>query len=140
MNPATQAQLVQLAEDIAESLPGQWDVEPFPEDWSRAGAYLIEPKTQAKISVGESQEYSERNKQKLTISTDYPKTHDGSTSSAKRPRISVSALKTGVQIARDIEHRLLPEYSPSSKRKSPPIKGGTSTKVKPRLSPPTSPM
>jgi hypothetical protein len=112
MDLAKQAQLIQLAEDIAEALPGQWDVEPFPEDWSRAGAYLIEPKTQAKLSVGESQEYSERNKQKLTVSTDYPRTHDGNTSSARRPKISVSALKTGAQIARDIERRLLPEYLP----------------------------
>jgi hypothetical protein len=112
MDIVKQAQLIQLTEDIAEALPGQWDVEPFPEDWSRAGAYLIEPKTQAKISVGESQEYSERNKNKLSISTDYPRDHEGRTSSARRPKISVSALKTGAQLAKDIERRLLPEYLP----------------------------
>jgi hypothetical protein len=112
MDLAKKEQFIQLAAEIAEALPGQWDVTPFPEDWSRAGAFLIDAGTQAKLSIGESQEYSERNKQKLTISTDYPKDHEGRMSSAHRPKISVSALKTGAQIARDIERRLLPEYLP----------------------------
>jgi hypothetical protein len=103
---------VALAEQVAEHLPGDWDVMSFPADWSRHGAYLTEHKTQAILVLGESQEYSERNKQRLTVSTDYPKDRHGRMSSAKRPKISVSALKSGEQIARDIERRLLPEYLP----------------------------
>ena len=104
--------IVFLAEQIAGFLPGEWTVKSFPEDWGRQGAYLTEHGSQAILAIGESQEYSERNKQKLTVSTDYPKDHDGRQSSARRPKISVSALKSGKQIAGDIERRLLPEYLP----------------------------
>ena len=40
-----------LAEQIAESLPGNWTVTPFPEDWGRAGAYLNESRNKAILIV-----------------------------------------------------------------------------------------
>ena len=108
--------LTSLAERVAESLPGEWTVTPFPEDWGRAGAYLKEARSQAILILGESQEYSDRNKNKITISGDYPKDRSGNTSQARRPKITVSGEKTGSQIARDITRRLLPEYLPLLER------------------------
>ena len=104
--------IVALVEEIARHLPGEWDLKPFPEDWGRRGGYLTELNTKAILVIGDSQEYSERNKNKLSVSTDYPKDNDGRPSSARRPKISVSAAKSGKQIAQDIERRLLPEYLP----------------------------
>jgi hypothetical protein len=112
MENLTSQHFMNLARTIAEQLLGEWEVKPFPEDWSRRGAYLTEHVSQAMLAIGESQEYSERNKQRLTVSTDYPKDRHGHMSSARRPKISVSALKSGEQIARDIERRLLPKYLP----------------------------
>lgn len=104
--------LTALAEQVAEALPGTWSVRPFPEDWGRAGAHLLEERRGAILALGESQEYSNRNKSRLTVTTDYPRDHRNQISSAHRPKISVSASKTGAQIAADIERRLLPEYLP----------------------------
>jgi len=117
MNLALLKTLTTLAEQVAEALPGSWSVKPFPEDWGRAGAYLREESRDAILALGESQEYSDRNKKgqgpgRLTILTDYPKDREGHMSSAHRPKITVSASKTGAQIATDIERRLLPEYLP----------------------------
>jgi hypothetical protein len=104
--------LFTLGQQVASALPGTWTVTPFPEDWGRAGAYLRETESQAILILGESQEYSERNKNKLSVQGDYPKDRDGHMTSARRPKISVSGEKTGAQIARDVERRLLPEYLP----------------------------
>jgi hypothetical protein len=107
-----QHDMTTLAEQIAEHLDGEWEVKPFPDDWGRKGAWLHELGTGAILSIGESQEYSERNKNRLSVGTDYPKEHSERGFSTKRPKISVSATKTGVQIASDISRRLLPEYMP----------------------------
>ena len=112
MNLALLKTLTTLAEQVAEALPGSWSVKPFPEDWSRVGAYLVEEGRKAILILGESQEYSDRNKNRLTVLTDYPKDREGHMSSARRPKITISASKTGAQIAADIERRLLPEYLP----------------------------
>jgi hypothetical protein len=106
-----QADMTSLAEQVAEHLPGEWSVEPFPGDWGRKGAWLRETGG-AILNIGESQEYSERNKNRLAIGTDYPKEHSERGFSTKRPKISVSGAKTGAQIAADIEKRLLTEYLP----------------------------
>lgn len=104
--------IARLARDVAQYLGGVWEVKPFPADWGRRGANIVDPNRQIMLSLGDSQEYSDRGKMRLTVSTDYPKDRHGHMSSAKRPKISVSALKTGEQIARDIERRLLPIYLP----------------------------
>jgi hypothetical protein len=101
-----------LAEQVAEHLDGEWEVAPFPDDWGRKGAWLRELGTGAILSLGESQEYTDRFKDKLSVGTDYPKEHSERGFSTKRPKISVSASKTGVQIASDISRRLPPEYLP----------------------------
>lgn len=106
-----QSDMTSLAEQVAEHLDGEWSVEPFPSDWGRKGAWLRETGG-AILNLGESQEYSDRNKNRLTVGTDYPKEHSERGFSSKRPRISVSGTKTGAQIAADIERRLLPEYLP----------------------------
>jgi hypothetical protein len=106
-----QLDMTSLAEQIAEHLDGEWSVEPFPSDWGRKGAWLRETGGSI-LNIGESQEYSERNKNRLSVGTDYPKEHSERGFSTKRPKISVSATKTGAQIAADITRRLLPEYLP----------------------------
>ena len=106
-----------LAERVAESLPGNWSVDPFPENWGRAGAYLREERSQAVLVLGESQEYADRSKNKLTIVGDYPRDRRGQVSQARRPKITVSAAKTAAQIAADVQRRLLPEYLPLLERK-----------------------
>ena len=105
-----QHEITVLAEQVAENLDGAWSVEPFPADWGRAGAWLRGEAGES-LSFGETQEYSKRNKNLLDVGTDYPK-HGDQGFHTKRPRISVSATKTGKQIAADIERRLLPEYRP----------------------------
>ena len=105
-----------FCEDVAANLPGTWAVSLFPEDWGRVGAWLTNPTTQARLAIGESQVYADRNKDILHISTDYPKDRDGQTSSAKRPSINVATSKSSVQVARDIERRLFPEYLPILER------------------------
>jgi hypothetical protein len=112
MDVAKRLAIKATIEEIAEHLSGDWEMEPFPDDWGRDGAYLREQHSQAILAIGESQVYSDRHKNLLTVSTDYPKDHEGKMSSASRPKISVSGNKTGTQIARDIERRLLPEYLP----------------------------
>jgi hypothetical protein len=101
-----------LAQQVARDLPGTWVVTPFPEDWGRAGAHLRETQSQAILILGESQEYSDRKKNRLTVQGDYPRDRHGHMSSARRPKISVSGEKTGSQIAAEIARRLLPEYLP----------------------------
>lgn len=107
----TQDHMTTLAEEVAEHLEGAWSVESFPADWGRKGAWLRGEAGEI-LSIGESQEYSERSKNRLSIGTDYPKEHNERGFSTTRPRISVSDTKTGKQIAADIERRLLPEYRP----------------------------
>ena len=101
-----------LAEQVAELLPGEWSVDPFPADWGRAGAYMRERGSQAIVIIGESQEPADRDKNRLSVSTDYPRDRDGSPSGAEHPRITVSASKTAEQVARDVELCLLPRYLP----------------------------
>lgn len=106
-----QSDMTTLAEQVAEHLAGAWSVEPFPSDWGRAGAWLRGEADEI-LSLGETQEYAKRNKNLLDVGTDYPREHGERGFSTKRPRISVSATKTGRQIAADVERRLLPEYRP----------------------------
>lgn len=106
-----QPELTLLAEQVAEHLPGAWSVEPFPADWGRRGAWLRGEHGET-LSIGETQDYSKRNKNQLDVGTDYPKEHRERGFSTKRPKISVSASKTGQQVASDIERRLLPDYLP----------------------------
>lgn len=108
--------LVSLAEGVGSLLPGSWSVEPFPADWGRAGAYLRERDTQATVIIGESQEYADRDKNLLSVSTDYPRDRDGRPSEIPRPKITVSASKTAEQVARDVELRLFPKYLPLLER------------------------
>lgn len=103
--------MTSLAEQVAEHLAGAWSVEPFPSNWGRAGAWLRGEAGEI-LSLGETQEYAKRNKNLLDVGTDYPREHSERGFSTKRPRISVSASKTGKQIAADVERRLLPEYRP----------------------------
>jgi hypothetical protein len=113
MNFAKRAQIIALAEDVAEALPGNWDVKPFPDDWGRIGAWLTDPDTKAQLAIGESQARSkDARTDRLDVSTDYPKDSQGTSAYEARPKISVSASKTGAQIAHDIERRLFPEYLP----------------------------
>jgi hypothetical protein len=113
MDFAKRAQIIALAEDVAEALPGTWDVKPFPDDWGRIGAWLTNPHTKAQLAIGESQARALNVHQtRLDVSTDYPRDSQGTSAYEARPKISVSAFKTGAQIARDIEHRLFPEYLP----------------------------
>ena len=104
--------ITQLAEQVAQHLTGDWDVRSFPADWGRRGAFLTEVESGAMLAIGDSQEYSDRGKGRLTVTTDYPKDRSGNQSGARRPKISVSVTKNGAQIASDIERRLLPEYLP----------------------------
>ena len=106
-----QIAMTALAEQVASHLDGSWSVDPFPDDWGRRGAWLRE-EGGAILSLGESQALSERNKNRLTVGTDYPKEVNEHGYSYNRPRISVSGSKTGVQVAADIARRLLPEYLP----------------------------
>lgn len=103
--------ILALVADVAESLDGEWILKPFPEDWGRVGAWLHEARSQAILVVGESQS-SRKEQDRLDVSTDYPKDRDGNTAHEPRPKITVSASKSGAQIARDVERRLLPEYLP----------------------------
>ncbi len=104
-----QPELTSLAEEVAENLAGSWSVEPFPSDWGRRGAWIRGTHGEI-LSIGETQEYAKRNKNILDVGTDYPKEHNERGFPTKRPRISVSATKSGKQIAADIARRLLPEY------------------------------
>jgi hypothetical protein len=106
-----QSELTSLVEQVAEHLDGAWSVEPFPADWGRRGAWLRGESGEI-LSIGETQEYAKRNKNILDVGTDYPREHNERGFSTKRPRISVSASKSGKQIAADIARRLLPEYLP----------------------------
>jgi hypothetical protein len=105
-------ELLDLIGDVAEALPGQWDLKPFPEDWGRIGAWLTNPQNQAHLSIGEAQSSSASGLERLDITTDYPKDRNGGSAYDPRPKITVSCTKTGSQIARDIERRLFPEYLP----------------------------
>jgi hypothetical protein len=105
-----QHEITVLAEQVAENLDGAWSVEVFSSDWGRPGAWLRGEAGEI-LSFGETQEYSKRNKNLLDVGTDYPK-HGDQGFHTNRPRISVSASKSGKQIAADIERRLLPEYRP----------------------------
>lgn len=104
-------ELTLLAEQIAEHLDGSWTVEPFPADWGRPGAWLRGERGEI-LSIGPTQEYARHNKNQLDVGTDYPKAHHEREFTTRRPRISVSASKTGAQIASDITRRLLPDYLP----------------------------
>jgi hypothetical protein len=106
-----QSEMTSLAEQVARHLDGAWSVEPFPDDWGRHGAWLRGERGES-LSIGETQEYSKRNKNLLDVGTDYPKEHGERGFSTRRPRISVSASKSGRQIASDIARRLLPDYLP----------------------------
>ena len=103
---------VNLAQQVAEHLPGEWTVEGFPSDWGRGGAYLHDSNNQATLIIGESQDYADRNKNKISISGDYPRDRDGRMSEARRFSIKVSGDKSAELIARDVERRLLPDYLP----------------------------
>lgn len=111
MDSEKRNKLICLVGDIAEALQGQWEMTPFPEDWGRLGAWLNETKTKAILSIGESQSARTHDTQ-LDVSTDYPRDRQGNSAYEPRPKISVSSSKSGSQIARDIERRLLPEYLP----------------------------
>ena len=102
--------ILNLIEEVAESLPGQWDMKPFPDDWGRIGAWLTNPTTKAILAIGESQQL--RDKNRLDVATDYPKDSKGNSAYEPRPKITVAAAKTGTQVANDIERRLFPEYLP----------------------------
>jgi hypothetical protein len=111
MDPASHDAISRLAQEVATHLPGEWTVIPFPIDWGRRGARLVE-QAGAMLSIGDSQDVSDRQKMRLVVHTDYPRDSGGAMSVARRPSIKVSALKTGQQIAQDIERRLLPQYLP----------------------------
>jgi hypothetical protein len=109
MDFAKRDRLIALAEQVAEALPGAWDVKPFPEDWGRIGAWLTDPDNKAMLTIGETQS---RHDGRLDVNTDYPRDSQGNSAYEKRPKITVSDSKSGTQIAKDIERRLLPEYLP----------------------------
>jgi hypothetical protein len=84
----------------------------FPSDedmrWNKYG-YLTEGHKKLRIS---STVYNEKNHH-LTIWADFPRTDKGEYAfyGHKHPEINVSDQKTPEQIARDIERRLMPEYT-----------------------------
>lgn len=108
--------MISLAEWVAKALPGNWTVTPFPEDWGRLGAYLREEQSQATLILGESQQPSDRNKNLLSVTGDYPRDSSGQPIRSITHAIKVSGNKTGSQIAADIERRLLPKYLPQLER------------------------
>lgn len=119
MDFAKRERLIALAEQVAEALPGAWDVKPFPEDWGRIGAWLTDPDSKAQLAIGETQSRPSKGivgpthgDGRLDVSTDYPRDSQGNSAYEPRPKITISSSKTGAQIAKDIERRLFPEYLP----------------------------
>ena len=115
INQMNREYITTLLAEIAEHLPGAWDLEPFPDGWN-LGGYLKNHATHAILTIQKSGQYVDRNKDKLNISGDVPRDNKGERPylgyNVKYPQISVSASKGGSQIARDIERRLFPDYLP----------------------------
>ena len=84
MTALSQPNITALAEQVVAHLDGEWSVEPFPSDWGRKGAWLREDGG-AILTIGESLEYADRNKNRLVVGTDYPRETLAATSTGRRP-------------------------------------------------------
>jgi len=108
-----------LIEQIAEHLPGHWSIKPNPTDWP-PGATITDADSGAILDIGLNKEYANRHKNLLRVRSELPKDDKGETPyvsgygqfGKRLPTINVSMNKTGEQIARAIENRLMPEYLP----------------------------
>lgn len=105
---------IQLIKDVAQALGGEWTLKEFPDDWNWGGT-LTEISTGAIIDLTSG---GYRNPEKMHIRSELPKSDKGEAPyvglqyGQAMPNINASTKKTGAQIARDIERRLMPEYLP----------------------------
>jgi len=108
-----------LIEQIAEHLPGHWSIKPNPTNWT-PGATITDADSGAILNIGHNHEYANRNKNLLRVRADLPKDDKGQTPYVSEygqfgkqlPTINVNMNKTGEQIARAIESRVMTEYLP----------------------------
>lgn len=105
-----------LVAQIAEILPGSWDVRPFPEAW---GADVNDPDTGASLYIVTS---TWKQADRIEVKSQLPQDSKGETPyvglqyGQSMPAITVSGNKSAEQIARDIERRLMPAYLPLLER------------------------
>lgn len=103
--------LAPLAAAIAAELPGQWAIEPNSDEYANCNFYLVRADGMKLMVAAPS--YSHKNKFHIFLS---PPRDDGqwigvyvNGTKLECPSINVSETKSPVQIARDIERRLLPD-------------------------------
>jgi hypothetical protein len=111
--PATREAMIDLLEQVAESLSGEWDLKPYPVDWNWGGE-LSAAGSGAILNVAPA---SYRDASRIVVRGDLPSdskkqkphvlSHD-----QQMPSITVSTVKTPHQIAQDVERRLMPRYLP----------------------------
>jgi hypothetical protein len=99
---------------VAQQLDGEWDYAPNPPDWN-VGGHLTSEATRAILYFHPNFRINEDAPgQKITIKAQLPKNKNGKEPhvSGDPPSITVSATKTPVQVAREVERRLWPSYAP----------------------------
>jgi hypothetical protein len=105
--------MLELVAQIAEHLPGRWEIKPNPLDWN-PGAHLTDADSGAILYI--SHNYADRSKNLLHIRSNLPKDDKGKEVyvsgyyNKPMPSINVSATKTVEQVAKTISNRLMPEY------------------------------
>jgi hypothetical protein len=117
MGISTRDDFLDLLAEIAQHLPGRWELVPFPLDYNWGGRLVNhEGQFEGEIIVF-SAGYVPLGKscEKMEIWGELPKNEKGESPyigyGKKIPSINVSTSKTGTQIAKDIERRFLPAYA-----------------------------
>lgn len=112
--PTSQAAFHNLVASIGEALPGNWDLKPYGDDnWA---CTLFDMDSQAQLFFRPTEW---KDAKRIQIRGQLPKDSRGQEPylpslrvGQQMPSITVAGTKSAGQIARDIEHRLLPDYLP----------------------------
>lgn len=106
----------ELVLDVANHLPGTWDVERYPHDWNWGGK-LTEVESGAVLHLDGREDYKTRTVPRMSARGSLPKDSKGQEVvvlryGEKMPEITITSSKPADKIARDIESRLMPAYLP----------------------------
>jgi len=116
-SPASRDDFLSLIGEIAQNLPGNWELVPFPADYHWGGRLVNHEGQYQDATIVFSAGYVPQGKscEKMEIQGELPKNQKGESPyigyGKKMPSINVSTSKTGTQIAKDIERRFLPAYT-----------------------------
>jgi hypothetical protein len=117
MGIPTRDSFLDLIGQIAQDLPGEWELIPFPVDYNWGGRLTCHAGQHDEAIIVFSAGYVLRGSscEKMEIRGELPKNAKGESPyigyGKKMPSINVSTSKTGTQIAKDIERRFLPAYT-----------------------------